>query len=54
MQHDGTIEHFPFRGPLYIHAKAPRYQLFQNNHKHLSIPKEFNKNKDTSKNTGSP
>ena len=54
MQHDGTLENFPFRGSLYIHAKAPREQLLQNNHKHGSRPKDFNKNKDTSKNKVPP
>ena len=54
MQHDGSLENFPFRGPLYIHAKVHREQLLQNNHKHGSRTKYFNKNKDTLKNTGSP
>ena len=44
MQHDGTLENFPFMGPLYIHSKEPREQLIQNNHKHGSSTKEFNKN----------
>ena len=35
-------------------TKAPREQPIQNNHKHWSSPKELNKNKDTSKNTGPP
>ena len=54
MQHDGTLENFPFRVLLYIHSKAPIEQIPQNNHKHVSQPKYFNKNKDTSKNTGPP
>ena len=35
-----------------MHEKSPREQLLQNNHKHGSRPKEFNKNKDKSNNTG--
>ena len=54
MQHDGTLENCPFRGPLYIHEKAPREQLLQKNHKHGSRPKDSNKNKYTFKNTGPP
>ena len=54
MQHDGTLENFPFTGTVYIHEKTPREQLLQNNHKHGSQPKDFNKNKDTSKNTCPP
>ena len=54
MQHDGTLENCPFRGPLYIHANSPREQLLQNNHKHGPSQKDFNKNKYTSKNTGPP
>ena len=38
---------------LYIHAKAPREQLLQKNYKHGLRPKDFNKNKDTPKITGS-
>ena len=39
---------------MYVYAKSPREQLLKNNHKHLSIPKVFSKNKDTPKNTGFP
>ena len=49
MQNDRTLKDFPFRGPLYIHEKAPREQILQNNHKHGSRRKDFNKNKDTLK-----
>ena len=31
MQHDGTLEKFPFRGPLYMHAKSPIKKLLKNN-----------------------
>ena len=51
MQPDGTLDHCPFRGPLYINAKAPIEQLLQNTHKHVSRLNDFNKSKDTSKNT---
>ena len=54
MQHDGTLENCPFRGTLYIHAKSPREQLIQKNHKHGSRPKDLNKNKYTSRNTSPP
>ena len=54
MKHDGTLENPPFRVPLYIHAKAPREQLLRKNQKHGLSPKQLNKNKDTSKNTGPP
>ena len=54
MKHDGTLENCPFKGLLYIHAKASREQLFHNNHKHVSRPKEFNNNKCTPKNTVPP
>ena len=54
MQHDETIENCLFGGPLYIHAKVPREKLLQNNHKHVSSPKDLNKNKDIFKNTGPP
>ena len=54
MQHDRTLDNFPFIGPLYIHAKAPIEQLLQNTHKHVSPLNDFNKNKDTSKNTSPP
>ena len=54
IQHDGTLEYFPFRGPFCIHKNSPREQTLQNNHKPGSRLKEFNKNKDTSKNTGPP
>ena len=54
MKHDRILEHFPFKGPLYIHAKAPREQLLQNNHKHWSSPKYFNKKIYTYKNIGIP
>ena len=53
-KHYGTIYNCPFRGPLYIHAKAPREHPPQKNHKHGSQTKEFYKNKDTSKHTGPP
>ena len=49
MQHYVALDNFPFRGLLYIHAKSPREQLLQNNHKYGSRPKDFNKNKDTLK-----
>ena len=52
MQHDVTLEDFPSTGPLYIHAKSPREQLLQNNHKHGSMSNNLNKNKVTSKSTG--
>ena len=52
MKNYGTLENCPFRGPLYIHTKAHREKLLQNNHKHGSSSKDFNKNKDTSKNAG--
>ena len=54
MQHGVTLDKCPFRVPFYIHAKAPREQLLNKNHKHGSIPKEYNRNKYTSKNTGPP
>ena len=54
MQHDGTLDNFPFRGPFYIHKKAPIEQILQKNHKHGSRPNDLNKNKDTSENTGPP
>ena len=54
MQHDVILEYCPFRGPLYIHAKAPRVKFPQNNHKHGSRTNDFNKNKDTSKNIFPP
>ena len=34
-----------------MHEKSPREQQLQNNHKHGSRPKEFNRNKDKSNNT---
>ena len=34
MQHNGTLENYPFRVPLRIYKKAPREKLVQNNHKH--------------------
>ena len=34
---------------MYIHAKAPRGQLLQNNHKHGSRTKDFNKAKINTK-----
>ena len=43
IQHDGRLENCTFRVPLYIHARAPIKQLLQNNHKHVSRPKEINK-----------
>ena len=54
MQHGGTLDNFTFRGPLYIHKKSPREQIPQNNHKRVSLPKDYNKNKDTSNNIGPP
>ena len=45
MKHYGTLENTPFIGTLYVHAKAPREQLLQKNHKHVSRPNDFNKNK---------
>ena len=51
MQHYGTLKTVPFRGPLYIHAKALREQLLQNNHKHGSRTKEL-RIKKVHKNTG--
>ena len=52
MQNDGSLENCPFMVPLYMHEKAPIEQLLQNNHKHGSQTKDFNKNKYTSNNTG--
>ena len=54
MQHYRALDNFSFGGPLYMHTKAPREQFLNNNHKHGSQPKEFNKNKYTSKKTGPP
>ena len=54
MRHYGRLENPPFIGPLYIHTKASREKLLQKNHKHGSSPKDFNKIKYISKNTGSP
>ena len=54
MQHDGTLNNFPSRVPFYIHAKLLREKLLQNNHKHVSWPKYFNKNIYKYKNTGPP
>ena len=54
MQHSGKLENFPFRIPLNIKKKEPIEQLLQNNHKHGSIPKYFNKKTDTYNNTGCP
>ena len=45
MQHDGTLENFTFRGPLYIHEKEPIENILNNNHKHGLKPKGFNKTK---------
>ena len=53
MQHDVTLDNFPFRGPLYIHKKSFRENILQKNHKHGSQAKYFN-NKKTSKNTAPP
>ena len=39
---------------MYIHKNSPIEQFLQNNHKHGSLPKYFNKNKDKSKNKGHP
>ena len=52
MQHYGTLADFPFRVPLYISAKSPREQILHKNPKYLSRPKDFNKDKDSSQNTG--
>ena len=52
MQHFRKLDNFPFRVPFFIHENTPREQLIQNNHRHGSRPKEFNKNKDASKNKG--
>ena len=52
MKHDGSLDSCLFRGPLYIHKKAPIEQLFKNNHNNESRPKDFNNNKETSNNTG--
>ena len=41
MQHDGKLKK-TFREILYINEKAPIEQLLQNNHKHVSRPKDFN------------
>ena len=54
MQHDGKLDNSLFRGPLYINKQLPREKLRQNNHKHGSLPKDLNKNTDTSNNTGPP
>ena len=54
MQNDGSLENCPFMVPLYMHEKAPIEQLLQNNHKHGSQTKDFNKNKYKSKETGPP
>ena len=51
MQHYGTLEDFLFRETMYIYAKSPIEKLLQKNHKHALRTKDFNKNKDTSKNT---
>ena len=50
MQYGRILENCPLRGSFYIHTKAPIKQLLQNNRKYGSRPKDFNKNKDTSKN----
>ena len=42
IQHDGTLDNFPFVIPLYIREKAYREQILPNNHKHGSQPKYFN------------
>ena len=54
IQHDGKLENCSFRGTLYIKKKATRKKLPQKNHKHGSWTKDFNKNTDTSNNTGTP
>ena len=54
MQHDGTLEPPPLRRPLYIHVKLPREKTLKKNHKYGSWPKDFNKNKYTSKKSGPP
>ena len=48
MQHDGKLEHFPFGVPLFVNKNPARENLLHNNHRNLSIPKDFNKNTDTS------
>ena len=53
MQHDGNLDNFPFRGPLFIKEKSAREQLLHNNHKNRSRPKDFNTDTDTS-NTDPP
>ena len=50
MQHYGTLYKFPFIGQLCIHKKTPIEKILQKNHKHGSLPKDFNNNKDTSRN----
>ena len=52
MQHYGTIENHPFRGPLYIHSNSPREKILNNNNKHGPSTKDINKNKDKSKKIG--
>ena len=47
MQHDGKWEKLPFRGPYY-QEKVSIEQLPHNSNKHGSIPKDFNKNINTS------
>ena len=47
MKHDGKLEKFPSKGPLFIKKKEPIEHRFHNNHKNLSRPKDFNKNTDT-------
>ena len=49
MQHDRKLEAFTFRGPFFIHKSSSREQILQNNHKHGSRPKYFNKNVYTSR-----
>ena len=47
MQHDVKLDNCTFRGPFLIKKNPERDQLLHNNHG--SIPKDFNKNTDTSR-----
>ena len=48
MHNYGGLETLPFKGPFFIKKKSTIEQILQNNHKHGSRPKYFNKNIDTS------
>ena len=48
MLHDRKLEAFHLRGPLFLNKKPAREHLLQNNHKHVSRPKDINNNFDTS------